>query len=109
MILPLESRDLSLLDICPVGATSLFASFPIEVFGDHHPLGLLRYTEQTVHCSTPANALARLRLHVNTTLAAPLKEYQHVELTAHCSLLRMYPSHVEEKVSMLHGAKFRSP
>ncbi|RWV85927.1 hypothetical protein GW17_00052229 [Ensete ventricosum] len=71
MILPLENQDLSLLDICPVGATFLFA-FLSGSFGDH-PLGLLRLTEQCVHCSAPTNALARLRLFANTAPATPFK------------------------------------
>ncbi|RWV97198.1 hypothetical protein BHE74_00058041 [Ensete ventricosum] len=64
MILRLENQDLSLFDICPVGATFLFPFFPLE---------------------------------------------QRAELVAHFSLLRTYPFHAEEKVSMLHDIEFRSP
>ncbi|RZR82115.1 hypothetical protein BHM03_00008468 [Ensete ventricosum] len=38
MILPLENLDLSLLDICPVGVTFLFAFFPLEVSETTFPL-----------------------------------------------------------------------
>ncbi|RZR74475.1 hypothetical protein BHM03_00037316 [Ensete ventricosum] len=38
MILPLENQDLSLLDICPVGATFLFSFFPLEVSETTIPL-----------------------------------------------------------------------
>ncbi|RZR75274.1 hypothetical protein BHM03_00053494 [Ensete ventricosum] len=38
MILPLENHDLSLLDIYPVGATFLFAFFPLEVSETSIPL-----------------------------------------------------------------------
>ncbi|RWW12320.1 hypothetical protein BHE74_00025728 [Ensete ventricosum] len=38
MILPLENQDLSLLDICPVVATFLFAFFPLEVSETTIPL-----------------------------------------------------------------------
>ncbi|RWW10737.1 hypothetical protein GW17_00025704 [Ensete ventricosum] len=42
-------------------------------FGDYHPLGLLRLTKQSVHCSAPANAFTRLRLFANTAPATPFK------------------------------------
>ena len=67
MILPLESRDLSLLDNCPVGATSLFVSettIPLDYFDLLNKLCIVL---------PPANALARLRLPVNTVPTAPLK------------------------------------
>ncbi|URE20604.1 hypothetical protein MUK42_16075 [Musa troglodytarum] len=51
MILPLENRDLSLLDIYPVGATSLFVSFPLEVLETTIPLDYSAFAEQTMHCS----------------------------------------------------------
>ncbi|RRT74566.1 hypothetical protein B296_00021315 [Ensete ventricosum] len=38
MILPLENQDLSLLDICPVRVTFLFAFFPLEVSETTIPL-----------------------------------------------------------------------
>ncbi|KAJ8492224.1 hypothetical protein OPV22_013945 [Ensete ventricosum] len=46
--------------LCPVGATFLFAFFPLEVSETTIPFRLLRLTEQLVPCSTLANALARL-------------------------------------------------
>lgn len=67
MILPLESRDLSLLDIYPVGATSLFNSETTIPLDYSDLLNKLRIV------LPPANALARLRFHVNTAPAAPLK------------------------------------
>ena len=67
MILPLESRDLSLLDNCPVGATSLFVSETTI------PLDYSDLLNKLCIILPPANALARLRLHVNTAPAAPLK------------------------------------
>ncbi|RRT64030.1 hypothetical protein B296_00027057, partial [Ensete ventricosum] len=73
MILPLENQDLSLLDICPVGATFLFAFFPLEVSKTIIPFGLLRLAEQLVSCSAHANALARLWLFANTVPTAPFK------------------------------------
>ncbi|RWV79774.1 hypothetical protein BHE74_00039967 [Ensete ventricosum] len=57
MTLHLENKDLSLLDICSVGATFLFAFFPLEVSKTTIPFGLLRLAEQLVSCSVPANAL----------------------------------------------------
>ncbi|RWW27296.1 hypothetical protein GW17_00008279 [Ensete ventricosum] len=59
---PNFASDLSLLDICPVGATFLFTFFPLEVSETTIPFGLLRLAEQLVPCSAPVNALARLRL-----------------------------------------------
>ncbi|RWV94027.1 hypothetical protein GW17_00043475 [Ensete ventricosum] len=73
MILPLENQDLSLLDICHVGATLLFAFFPLEVSETTIPFGLLRLTEQLASCSALVNALARLRLFANTIPTAPFK------------------------------------
>ena len=67
VILPLESRDLSLLDIYPVGATSLF------VLETTIPLDYSDLLNKLRIVLPPANALARLRLHVNTALTAPLK------------------------------------
>ena len=67
MILPLESRDLSLLDIYPIGATSLFVSETTIPLDYSDLLNKLRII------LPPANALARLRLHVNIAPAAPLK------------------------------------
>ncbi|RZR87767.1 hypothetical protein BHM03_00015242 [Ensete ventricosum] len=72
MILPLENQDLSLLDICLVGATFLFAFFPLEV-SDTIPFGLFRFAEQLMPCSALVDASARLRLFSNTVLAAPFK------------------------------------
>ncbi|RRT79418.1 hypothetical protein B296_00004802 [Ensete ventricosum] len=73
MILPLENQDPSLLDIYPVGATFLFAFFPLEVSETTIPFGLLRLTEQLVPCSAPGNALARLRLFANIVPTTPFK------------------------------------
>ncbi|RRT75968.1 hypothetical protein B296_00030708 [Ensete ventricosum] len=56
MILPLENQDLSLLDICPVGAIFLFA-FLSGSFGDH-PLGPLRLTEQYLKSMVSAGLTA---------------------------------------------------
>ena len=67
MILPLESRDLSLLYNCPIGATSLFVSETTI------PLDYSDLLNKLCIVLPLANALARLRLHVNTTTAAPLK------------------------------------
>ena len=66
MIPPLESRDLSLLDNCPIGA-SLFVSETTI------PLDYSDLLNKLCIVLPPANALARLRLHVNTAPAAPLK------------------------------------
>ena len=67
MILPLESWDLSLLDNCPIGETSLFVSeTPI-------PLDYSDLLNKLCIVLPPANALARLRLPVNIAPAAPLK------------------------------------
>ncbi|RWW20375.1 hypothetical protein GW17_00015518 [Ensete ventricosum] len=79
MILPLENQDLSLLDICPVGATFLFTFFPLKV------------SETTI----PVEYSVLLN---NLCIVLPLQ-----------ILLRMYPFHAEEKVPMLHGAEFRLP
>ncbi|RWW73545.1 hypothetical protein BHE74_00018570 [Ensete ventricosum] len=73
MILPLENQDLSLLDICPIGVIFLFSFFPLEVSETTIPFGLLRLVEQLVPCSTPTNALARLRLFANTVPTVPFK------------------------------------
>ncbi|RZS17883.1 hypothetical protein BHM03_00050088 [Ensete ventricosum] len=73
MILPLENQDISLLDICPVGATFLFVFFPLEVSETTIPFGLLCFAEQLVSCSAPANALARLRLFANIVPIALFK------------------------------------
>ncbi|RRT74046.1 hypothetical protein B296_00005980 [Ensete ventricosum] len=86
MILSLENQDLSLLDICHVEATFLFAFFPLEVSETTIPFGLFRLAEQLVPCSAPTNILARLRLFANTVSTTPFK-----------------------KVLMLHGAEFQSP
>jgi len=67
MILPLESRDLSLLDNYPVGATSLFVWEPTI------PLDYADLLNKLCIVLPLANALARLRLPVNTAPAAPLK------------------------------------
>ena len=67
MILPLESRDLSLLDIYPVGATSLFVSETTI------PLDYSDLLNKLCIVLPLTNALTRLRLHVNTATAAPLK------------------------------------
>ena len=67
MILPLESRDLSLLDNCPIGATSLFVSETTI------PLDYSDLLNKLCIVLPPADTLARLHLHVNTTTAAPLK------------------------------------
>ncbi|RWV84270.1 hypothetical protein BHE74_00044040 [Ensete ventricosum] len=73
MIFPLENYDLSLLDICHVGATFLFIYFPLEVSETTIPFGLLRLAKQLVPCSAPANALARLRPFANTVSTASFK------------------------------------
>ncbi|RWW39338.1 hypothetical protein BHE74_00055343, partial [Ensete ventricosum] len=73
MILSLENEDLSLLDICPVGATFLFTFFPLEVSNTTILFGLIRLAEQLVPYSAPVNALARLRLFVITVPTAPFK------------------------------------
>ncbi|CAL9764069.1 unnamed protein product, partial [Musa acuminata subsp. burmannicoides] len=39
----------------------------------------------------------------------PSRPSNMLELVAHFSLLRTYPSHAEEKVSMLPGAESRPP
>ena len=67
MILPLESQDLSLLDNCPIGATSLFVSETTI------PLDYSDLLNKLCIVLPPANALARLRLHVKTATAAPLQ------------------------------------
>ena len=67
MILPLESHDLSILYSCPVGVTSLFVSETTI------PLDYSDLLNKLCIVLPPANALARLRLHVNTAPAAPLK------------------------------------
>ena len=67
MILPLESRDLSLLDNYPVGATSLFVSETTI------PLDYSDLLNKLCIVLPLANALARLRLHVNTAPTVPLK------------------------------------
>ena len=67
MILPLESRDLFLLDNCPIGATSLFVSETTI------PLDYSDLLNKLCIVLPLANALARLRLHVNTATTAPLK------------------------------------
>ena len=67
MILPLESQDLSLLDSYPIGATSLFVSKTTI------PLDCSDLLNKLCIVLPPANALARLRLPVNTVPAAPLK------------------------------------
>ena len=67
MILPLASRDLSLLDNCPIGVTSLFVSETTI------PLDYSDLLNKLCIVLPLANALARLRLHVNTATAAPLK------------------------------------
>ncbi|RZR82103.1 hypothetical protein BHM03_00008445 [Ensete ventricosum] len=74
IILPIENQDLSLLNICLVGATFLFAFFPLEVSKTTIPFGLLRLAEQLMPCSAPANALARLQLIANTAPATPFKQ-----------------------------------
>ena len=67
MILPLECRDLSLLDNYPVEATSLFVSETTI------PLDYSDLLNKLCIVLPPADALARLRLHVNTATAASLK------------------------------------
>ena len=67
MILPLESQDLSLLDNCPVGATSLFVSETTI------PLDYSDLLNKLCIVLPPANALARLHHLVNIAPAAPLK------------------------------------
>ena len=67
MILPLESRDLSLLDNCPIGVKSLFVSETTI------PLDYSDLLNKLCIVLPPVNALARLRLHVNTVPTAPLK------------------------------------
>ena len=67
MILPLESRDLSLLDNCPIIATSLFVSETTI------PLDYSDLLNKLCIVLPSANALARLRLPVNTAPTAPLK------------------------------------
>ncbi|RRT67605.1 hypothetical protein B296_00017620 [Ensete ventricosum] len=61
------------MNICHVGATFLFAFFPLEVSETTIPFGLLCLAEQLVPCSAPANAFARLRLFANTVPTAPFK------------------------------------
>ncbi|RWW70583.1 hypothetical protein BHE74_00021728 [Ensete ventricosum] len=82
--------------------------FPLEVSETTIPFGLLRLAEQLVPCSTPVNALARLRPFAKTVPTAPFRVSQRAKLVAHFCRLRMYPFHVEEKVLMLHGTEFRS-
>ena len=67
MILLLESRDLSLLDNCLVEATSLFVSETTI------PLDYSDLLNKLCIVLPPANALARLRLPINTAPTAPLK------------------------------------
>ena len=73
MVLPLKSRDLSLLDIYLIRATYLFASFSLKVSETTIPLDYSALLNKLCIILPPTNALARLRLPVNTVPAAPLK------------------------------------
>ncbi|RZR72796.1 hypothetical protein BHM03_00017137 [Ensete ventricosum] len=109
MILPTENQDLSLLDICPIGAIFLFAFFPLEVLETTIPLDssvLLNNRcivlppqihlldcdfssiQPPLHLSRPSNTLNLLHTSVSygRILSMPKK-----------------------KVPMLHDAEFRSP
>ncbi|RZR89971.1 hypothetical protein BHM03_00017788 [Ensete ventricosum] len=70
---PLRPLDLSLLDICPAGATFLFTYFLLEVSETTIPFGLLRLAEQLMSYSALANALARMRPFANTVPTAPFR------------------------------------
>lgn len=76
---------------------------------DHYHLRILCLVEQTIHYSIIVNTLLIVWLFANITPIAPLKAYRHVELTTYFILLQTYPSHVKEKVLVLHSAEFRSP
>ena len=67
MILPLESRDLSLLDNCLIGAISFFISDTTI------PLDYSDLLNKLCIFLPPVNALARLRLYVNIAPATSLK------------------------------------
>ncbi|CAL9086597.1 unnamed protein product, partial [Musa textilis] len=65
---------------------------PSRSFRDHHPLGLLHLTEQTMHYSTFANALARVRLFANTAPTIPSRSSNilnllHTSASYECILL----------------------
>ncbi|RWV93603.1 hypothetical protein GW17_00043932 [Ensete ventricosum] len=99
------NQDLSLLDICPVRATFLFAFFPLEVSETTSPLDyfpllnklyiVLPPQMQLLDCDSPP---IQPPLH-------PSRPSNMLNLL-YFSLLETYPSHGEKKVSMLHGAKF---
>ena len=67
IILPLESQDLSLMDIYLIGAISLF------VLETTIPLDNSDLLNKLYIVLPPVNALARLQLHVNIAPAVPLK------------------------------------
>lgn len=73
MIRPVENQDLSLLDICLIGATSFITSFPLEVSGTTIHLDYSALLTKIVHCFVPANVIVRLWLFTNITHIAPLK------------------------------------
>ncbi|RWV90158.1 hypothetical protein GW17_00047659 [Ensete ventricosum] len=73
MILPLENQDLSLLDICLVEATFLFAFFPLEVSETTIPLDYFVLLNNLCIVLPPANAYVRLRLFANTIPLHPLR------------------------------------
>ncbi|RZS24250.1 hypothetical protein BHM03_00057302 [Ensete ventricosum] len=73
MILSLGNQDLSLVDICPVGATFPFAFFPLEVSETTISLDYSVLLNNMCIVLPPTNALVRLRLSANTAPAAPFK------------------------------------
>ncbi|RWW84474.1 hypothetical protein BHE74_00006916 [Ensete ventricosum] len=96
MILRLENHDLSLLDICHVGATFLFTFFPLEV------------SETTIRLDYSV-LLNNLCIVLPSQMRLLDCDTSPIQLVAHFSLLRTYPFHDEKKVSMLHGVEFRPP
>ncbi|RWW73757.1 hypothetical protein BHE74_00018338 [Ensete ventricosum] len=94
MILPLENQDLSLLDICPVGAIFLFAFFPLEVLKTTIPLDYSALLNKLCIVMPPQMHL----LDCDSLPIQPSKAEQYAELVAHFNLLWIYPSHAKEKV-----------
>ncbi|RRT81179.1 hypothetical protein B296_00007257, partial [Ensete ventricosum] len=106
MILPLENQDLSLLDICHVGATFLFVFFPLEVSKTTIPLDYSVLLNDLCIVLPPQMCLldcdfSPIQPPLHPSRPSNMPNFLHTSV----SYQRIHS--MPKRVPMLHGAEFR--
>ncbi|RRT40304.1 hypothetical protein B296_00047013 [Ensete ventricosum] len=108
MILPLENQDLSLLDICRVGATFLFAFFPLKVPETTIPLDYFVLLNSLCVVLPPQMRLldcdsSPIQPPLHSSRPSNVLNLLHTSVSYGCILS------MPKRVSKLHGVEFQSP